>query len=233
MFFLLISTNVLAQYSIEGFDLDEGIRQWYDTRLGEEKSGILNGEYVQIQRQSRDSHQFFDKDQWLLNSITYRGQTYDSVYMRYDIERDLVLIRHPTNFRYHSQAIKLIQSDIASFELEGHHFRRYDEGILNFSSGFFDELYLGAELKLLAKRIKTTETNQTLNYVSEDKLILVNGNEHIRLKGKGSVLRAFKPDKQAIKAFIKDNNLDINPDNEYDYVTLIRFIDNLTASNQP
>lgn len=231
LFFLIVSTDISAQYALAKFDLEGDIRQWYDDNLGLDKSGILNGEYGDIQRQSRDSHQFFGRDQWLVNTITYRGERYDSIYLRYDIERDLVLIRHPTSYRYHAQPIKLIQDEIETFEVDGHQFRRYNHDILSYPPGFFDELYLGNKINLLCKRIKITETNQTLIYVSEDKLILEREGEYYRVKNKGSILRLFKPYKQEIKTFIQEQNLNINRENEYDFIALVRFCDHLITIN--
>ncbi|MEQ8581693.1 MAG: hypothetical protein RIC30_17895 [Marinoscillum sp.] len=231
---LLTNLPSTAQYLIEGLDLQKNIYAWHDQALGKDKTGILLGEYQEIQRQSRETSQFFDDSQWIPNRLKYRGEIYDGIYLSYDIETDLLLIRHPTNFNYHSQAIKLIQRDVEWFEYSGHTFRYIHEPVLHFGEGFFDEMYLGESLQMFAKRIKITETDRVITYVTADKFIIRYQDEYHRLRSKYSVIKLLKPYKKEIRQFIKANQIKAKPEYESDMIQLISFCDELlnASTNQ-
>ncbi len=226
---LLLLTNLpsTAQYSIDGLDLNQNIYAWHDEALGVDKTGILLGEYQEIQRQSRETSQFFDDSQWIANRLKYRGEIYEGIYLSYDIESDLLLIRHPTNYNYHSQAIKLIQQDVEWFEYSGHTFRYIHEPVLHFGEGFFDEMYMGKHLQLFAKRIKITETDRVISYVTADKFIIQYLGEYYRLRSKLTVMKLLKPYKKEIRQFIKTNEIKAKPEYESDMIQLISFCDQL------
>lgn len=228
LFFLFIQLKSNAQHSLEGLDLDGDVYQWYDNALGLEKSGVVLGAYQEINRQSRNSHQFFMGDLWLSNPIRYRGQVYDSIFLLYDIYDDILIIRYPEKLQYYSQPIKLLQDQVDWFKLAGHTFKYYPNGILQVSPGFFDQLYVGDHFDLIAKRIKQVQIeNTSVIYVSSDKYIIRCKDEYHRFRRKGSILKLFKGQKREIRQFIKQKGLSIKPGNDQDLVLLARFCDEL------
>lgn len=233
LLFIVLTTphQSFGQYALDGLDMGTEVAPWHDKALGLDKAGILLGEYQEIRRISRNTHQFFTEDQWHPNSIRYRGEVYDSIYMAYNLETDVLLIRHPTDYRYHSNAIKPIQQDIDWFRLEGHTFRRYDDAVLNQPDGFFDELYTGSKMDMLAKRVKVSHTETTIEFERSDKYFYRYGQQYYHLLRKGSVTRVLSPYKKEIRSFIKANNLKVNTKNERDLVELIRFCDQLTSKS--
>lgn len=225
--FLLLSPESPAQYALEGLDLDGEVYTWHDQALGKEQAGLVLGEYQQLQRQSRDTHQFFGTDVWTLSRIRYRGQTYDSAYLMYDLHDDLLVLKHPTQLQYHSQPIKLNQDQVEWFTLGGHTFRYYPEKVLSVAPGFFDELYVGEQFDLIVKRAKDSRAETSLIFVDNDVYIMRHQQAYHRFRRKGSVLRLFKGQKQEIRQFINKNGLRIHPENENDIILLARFCDQL------
>lgn len=231
--FLTVASS--AQYAIAEVDLEKDMSLWYDMSLGRQNTGILTGQYEKFERSSVTTHAFFQKDTWSNQKLKYRGQIYDSIFIMYDVYKDLLLIRHPTEFQYFSQPVKLIQPQISWFQLRGHLFRYYNHDILNYSPGFFDELYIGEAFDLIVKRIKTMNTNGTREVVfePEDAYIIRLKDQYSRLRRRGSLLRLFndqKMIKKEIKQFIKSNGLIVKPANEADLIQLARFCDEILTS---
>ena len=145
---------VNAQYSTSGLDLKSSVETWYDDVSDFENSGVIAGNYRPVSRVTKNSHQFYLTDNWAASTIQYRGQVYNNIFLLYDIYKDLLYMRHPTNYFYHGQAIELIQEEVKSFEFMGHHFEFVDEPILIFRPGFYDIIYKGDQFSLIAKRKK-------------------------------------------------------------------------------
>ncbi len=223
--FILAGNAIQAQYLLESEELLADASGWYDGQIGLDQSGLLNGQYVEIKRISRGTHQFFVSDEWHIGQLTYRGQHYDSVYMSYDIDQDLLLIRHPTSYIYHNQAIKPIQSQVSAFNLRGSHFEYFDEQIDKFRSGFFEVIASGENIKVIAKRHKKTLVERTIVFEQDDSYYFQLDGSYHPIKRKGSVLRVFSDQKAEIRSFIKDQDLQIAPGNDSDIVELMAFID--------
>lgn len=227
LLFLLLQYKLTAQYSLEGFELDGDVYTWHDRALGAQGTGILLGEHQQIKRISRNTHPFFSTDRWWPGKIRYRGEIYDSIYLMYDIHDDVLIFRHPTKLQYHSQAVKPNQEQVDWFELAGHTFKYYPGEMLQFPPGFFDQLYVGKEFDLVAKRAKGSRAETTIVYIPNDMYLVRVKDEYHRIKRKRSILRLFKGQKGEVRKFIRENELQIRPGNEQDLILLARFCDEL------
>ena len=222
---LLGSLSLKAQYKLESSQILADSRSWYDTKNGLNNSGILNGEYLEVKRISTASHQFFVSEEWYPGQIYYRGQLFDSLYMTYDIDQDVLLIRHPTSFIYHNQAIKLIQPQVKAFELRGSLFEYINESVGNKAPGFYEILSRGDNISLIAKRHKKTVIERTIEFEVDDFYYFNYEDTYHRIKRKGSILKVFKSKKSDIKSFISKRNLKISPGNDADIIELMSYID--------
>ena len=232
LFLLLIQClSVKAQYKLESSAFLADSKSWYDANLGLNNSGILNGEYLEVKRISTGSHQFFKSEEWYPGEIIYRGQLFDSIYMTYDVDRDVLLIRHPTSYIYHNQAIKPIQTQVRAFELRGSLFEYIQEPVGNNPPGFYEILKRGEEISLLVKRHKKTVIDRTIEFEVEDFYYFSYDSTYHRIKRKGSIIRVFKNYKSAIKSFISNRNLKIAPGNDTDIIELMSYIDQQMTDN--
>ncbi|WP_147302846.1 hypothetical protein [Marinoscillum furvescens] len=203
---------------------------WYDQQIGKELTGVLLGAYYPIQRVSNTTHQFFLTDQWKTGAFKYRGRQYDSVAMMYDIHEDVLVIRHPTSFQFHAQAIRPNQSQIEWFTIGNHFFRYTTDDILIYKEGFVEVLFSGDQIELIAKRVLQKETGTTIEYKAYDRYLLHVGDEYHRIRRKGSVLSLFKAHRKEIKDFIRQNKIRVHPDYELHLLELTRFLEDLLAT---
>ncbi len=215
-----------GQYSLEKFDIGAP-EAWYDNSLGKDQSGLLMGEYEEIERVSKDTHQFFGDGYWNSSRISFRGQDYDSAFILYDISKDLLLLRHPTILKFHNSAIRPIQEDINWFIIDEHFFKYYPKTITNKPAGFYDEMYNGETVNLLSKRLKVLKIEAEANYDEVDKFYLLANGEMQRIYRKRSFYQLFPEHKSAISKFIKQNSLTISLKNEASLISLSRFCDDL------
>lgn len=215
-------TGISAQYKLDARQLKLDPYAWLDQQNDQQNSGIVNGEYYEIKRISKHSHQFFGDDSWVLGEIIFRDQLFDSVYMTYDIHSDLLLIRHPTQYIYHNQPIKPVQEQISSFQILEHQFIRIDEQKLN---GFYDLLFSGQNLRLVVKRHKQTYVENSVEFEPDNRYYLHKDGNYLPLKRKSSILKIFPGNKKDIKTFINRNRLDIRPGNDSDYIRIIDYLD--------
>lgn len=222
---LLMASSIFtasAQYALDANALTKAPYSWYDQKIDLQNSGLVNGEYAEIRRISKSSHQFYQSDSWSVGTIFFRGQLFDSVYMTYDVNRDLLLIRHPTQYVFHNQAIKPIQQHISSFDIFGHHFVRMESGDLK---GFYDELYIGKHLKLIAKRHKKSVVERSVEYELDERLYFFYNGTYHQLKNKSSIIKVLSNYKKEIKGFVRNQNLLIKRGHDQDCIKLIEFLD--------
>lgn len=221
-----------ALVSTKALDLGGDVYAWYDRETGYSNTGLLVGEYLEIGRTSRGSHQFFGEDTWTKTRIRYRDQMFEEVFALYDVEQDILVIRHPTELVYHSQPIKLHQDQIEWFEMYGHTFRYYNREILLLPPGFLDVLHAGQELSFYAKRIKQSRAEQTIVYTSTDRYLIEMDGQFYRFKRLRSFLKLFKDQKKKIRSFVKQNGLKVKKDNDKDLKLLAQFCDDLLKERE-
>ncbi len=231
---LFISLTTIAQYKVSELDLDGDFENWYDQKIGKNNAGIISGKYVEIKRVSKSSHQFFESADWTPTTIKFRGQVYDSINLLYDIHSDMVCIQHPTNFALHNQAIELPKTQVESFQLHGHLFRFMENVPANRTPGFFDDLYQNELLGIVVKRVKSMELRQEVQFVENDFYFLKINQTYHRYWGKRTVFRLYKSYKPEIKKFIRNNNLELKPNqqNDADIVELAIFLTSLNTGNE-
>ena len=216
LLFFFSSFTVRSQYKLKSLDLDENVTAWYDQEIGKNNAGIISGQYIGIKRVAKESHQFFETSEWAPSSLEFRGQVYDSIYMLYDVQTDVLSIRHPTNLLMHNQPIKLPYDQISWFRLHNHLFKNLAANSENNFSGFYDQLFEDENLSMLVKRKKILLLRQTVEFEENDFYYLEYQGQARRYWGKTTLFRLFKPYKSDLKKYIRKNDLDIKPESKYD-----------------
>ena len=112
----------------------------YDTHL-RRNSMIYTGRSYYEGRSGTIGHPFFEDNYWENGSIVYDNSSYDSIYLKYDIYKDLILIENFNSSGY-SSPITLYSKKVSSFDLMGYHFIRLEEDTLsNIKAGFYNQMY--------------------------------------------------------------------------------------------
>jgi hypothetical protein len=200
----------------------------YKTTIGR-NSRIFTGSYYYDKNYlGIGGHPFFLNNYWNEGTVTYEGQQYDSISFRYDIYRDLLLIKYIDKNGYVAP-IQLQSSKVAEFRVMGHHFIRIKEDTLSgIKTGFLDLLYNGQIAKVLAKRRKEVSRtqigdNMVKGYFVNDKFYIKKDQNYYIVKGKKSLLEVLSDKKDEIKAFLKANKALFKDDHERRLVDTVEY----------
>lgn len=217
MFRLLVSVVVMsfafqvkltAQYSLDGLSISENTDQWFIDQLGVENSGIITGSFYQIQSKSVNSHPFFLDKNRIVGSLKFRGQVYQNINLSYQLEDDIILTNNPNELSRYNQSIRLNGDHVEWFEISNHLFRKYDPRLKNQSQGFYEVIYEGPSLKLLAKhQVRLAIVDQKNEYLDDDLFILVLADSDFLVRDRASWMRALKTYKKELKPFMVKNKV--------------------------
>jgi hypothetical protein len=125
---------------------------WFDAIVGTESTGLYNGvEYIELYRTSKDNHQFLDTSNFVAGSISYDGQTYYDVLMKYNVFEDQVLVKLQN--RVGETIMQTLKNKTHRFSLNGHNFLNITnpEANANDISGYHEVLTEDNNLTLLKK----------------------------------------------------------------------------------
>ena len=178
----------------------------YNNTIGKNSVIFTGVAYYDIRRGIK-GHPFFMNDLWEIGTIVYRDQKFDSIDIKYDILRDLLLVKN-IDKRGFIWPIQLNSLKVEEFNVLGHHFMNIEEDTLsNFKTGFYDVLFDGDKAKVLIKRRKEINESQGFGnlekeYVLNDIWYIKSGQEYYVVKGKNSILKVFADRKNEIKAFL-------------------------------
>ncbi|NQZ78047.1 MAG: hypothetical protein HRT61_18380 [Ekhidna sp.] len=206
IFIFTILTQVWGQVAISDLDLLKETREWYNREANKSGSYPFLGKYIDVARQTSSTHQFYRSKFWTPSRITFKGHTYDSLPILYDLDTDILLINYPVSAALNAPAV-LEQSQISSFELHDGTFRYHPKGILDSDPGFFEELFAGNNISLIVKRQKSLETTETVNYLQDDKYYILAFQEYKRFRNRSSFFSSFKKYKAQLKRRLKDKKI--------------------------
>ena len=241
IFFLLTViplSKVLAQ-SDSGYQISSTTNEalanavnLYETAIGR-NSRIFTGSYYYDKNYwGIGGDPFFVNNYWNVGTIIYEGQQYDSISIRYDIYRDLLLIKY-IDKNGHVAPIQLHKSKVEEFMIMGHHFIYTEEDTLSgIKTGFLDLLYNGDKAKVFAKRRKEVSRTQIANdivrgYFVNDKFYIKKDQNYYEVKGKKSLLEVLADKKNEIKAFLKENRALFKKDHERQLVESVEYYNSM------
>lgn len=181
-----------------------------------------------------DGHQFFESDTWEEGWIRYDGLLYSAMQMKYDVVNAAVLVQHELI----APAIKLETEKISSFAISGHNFIRMVKDSLHTevpNTGFYDLLYTGKKVDLLAARKKTLqdaiEDRKVIYWFEEaSRFYIRKEGVYYPVKNKKSVLKVFFDQKKALRKFIKKNKLKFRRQTEAAILNTVLYYDQLPPS---
>ena len=180
--------------------------------------------------QKKTGFPFFASDTLLEGNIYYDGTLYDSVFFRYDLVGDKVVLNdYLTNL-----PIELFFERIKYFSLNHHEFFSIPTTIaakLHTSRHFYDKLYAGnislwaLREKKLQKNINTDDQSEILKeynqyYLQKDSAFYLVDNET-------SLLMALQNKKENLKKFIRQNNIKFKKELEGSLVKVVQYYDQI------
>ncbi len=203
----------------------------YDNYFGKNLSLYTGKQYNDKYGQIGD-HQFFMDDYWEQGSIVYGGQFYDSIYLKFDIFNDVVLVEYFSD-KGLTMTLMLHSPMISSFTLQGHGFVRIEtDSAAPIKTGFYDQLFVGSNLSLYARRQKEivrTSGSNTLkdDFVQKDKYFLLKDGIYYPVNKRGSVVHVLEDHKKEVKHFMKSNRLYYRTEKDRDLTVVARYYESL------
>jgi hypothetical protein len=211
--------NVMGQYSVITLDLDDHVTLWYDSMIGQENIGLIEGTLYPFLNKSLHSHEYFIEKNWQPGRLTYKGQTFEAN-MLYNTFHDLLLIQNLTHISTKMEPLKLAQYLISDFEIGDKIFKRLEGIEAPERPGFYQVLFEAPEIKILVRRAKnkvigtTPEANSGVTYYPLASYFLITKRQQIKINNKSSFYKAYPRYKQEIKDFIGSNGLIIKPNQD-------------------
>jgi len=227
---LFAQTNTLTKSQKADSALAQAIKL-YDRTIGR-NSFLYTGKVYVDKYGNIEGHQFFNEDYWELGEIVYEGQHFDSVYLMYDIYNDQLLLEH-FNSSGSLAPIKLFNSKISSFKLQGHSFVKFEKDTISgLSDGFYDELFIGDQVEIHVMRKKEIYKSSGTNTVEEvfkerDKFYIKKDGVFYLIKSQRNISKALLDYKKEIKRFIRSNKLFYRQDKERTLVLVARYYEDL------
>ncbi len=176
---------------------------WYDHVIGRESSELMYHPIYLTALRGKDTHQYLDRRDWQTGSLEFSGQWYIDMPLLFDLERDLLVIKHPDPSRW--DGISLNMENVQQFSLAGHRFRKYS---LNGSPNFYDVLFEGEHIQLLAKRSKKARSQVGgVQLLQSVRYFLVKDNQLVPMDGIRVLGKLFPSERSIIQRIRKDQRI--------------------------
>ncbi len=207
---------------------------WYDQIVPIQNSNLINGPEYFIAFNARKSNPFFGSLEQFNSQLWYNQQLYNNVNLLYDIYTDKLILRQRDKKGLFVM-IELDQNKVESFTLYLHHFEKMKnpkspEG--HADNGYYDLLYAGKNLMLVAKRDKFQQTEgSNIEYKLDDSFYMIKDNHWALIKGLHDITKLINNEKE-IQAFIKSKKINVRKRNESDLKALADFCDTLAESSK-
>ncbi|GAA4276154.1 hypothetical protein [Aquimarina mytili] len=185
---------------------------WFDRMLGEEYTGLYNGkQYIDpdINKIFENKHSFFLSDKVLSGSITYNGQTYYNLGIKYNLETEQVIVTLKPGAV--TSVIQLIADKITSFYIEDYKFVRLDNTLNSKHpiSGFFQIITEHPHFILYKKNKKNRKERLEdiggskiyYEFTTKSQYILFMDKAYHEVNSKDDFISIFPETKQEIKSF--------------------------------
>jgi hypothetical protein len=223
LFFLTFFSNAQNQ-------LDDRVYKTYDAFVGLDNTGLYNGtEFTDLFLNTDGSYRYFNAFNYTKGSVTYNGQYYVNVLLKYDLLEDNLLTRSDDNLSIFN--VKLIPDFVNSFSIYNRNFVRLTDTNLNLSgNGYFEVAVLGNELQLYIKHTKKKKDralNSGIQYrFSEADFYLLKSDGKYSIVSSPKDMRKILPQKEEeIRAFYKSYKKLYKSNPNVFMANLVKYID--------
>jgi hypothetical protein len=185
------------------------LREFYKKEMKEDLRLYTGSQYLQFGGRVK-GYVFFESPDFLKGDIQYDNKLYTDVKMRYDLEKDEIIVdSYSENY-----PIKLIAERVGYFNLDNHLFMRFvpDSSTGNATRpGFFDKIYSAENISAFVKREKklempvNTEDNVPEYKQYDSYYILLNGKSY-KVENTSSVPGILNDKKSPVRKFIRSSH---------------------------
>lgn len=208
----------------------------YDLLVGRDNTGLYNGtEFTDLFLNTNGTYRYFNGFDYLKGSVTYNGQYYVQVSLKYDLLEDNLLIRSDGNLSIFN--IKLIPEFVDSFSIYNSNFVRLQDTNLGLSgNGYFEEVYLGKDLNLYKKytkrkKDKAKKEGVQFSFSEDNVLVLKNSEKYIIINSVNDVIKLLPNKEEQISQFYKNYKSLYKSNPEIFMTRLIKFLDGTAEEN--
>ena len=234
-YLLLISVLLITFSGLSQDYSQKTIYSWYDKQSGIENSILFRGiEYVEKDRMINEKHKFFKTQLFQNGSLTYDGQTFYGVPLKYNIFNDLLLV----NLQQGSKNLifQLIRNKVDSFTIDSHKFKYLNDSNLSEIEGFYEVINDEEEFKIYKKYLQNSrelrdENVAYIEFSMEDSIYIYQlGTDFYKLGNRNDLISKFPQLKKEIRNFYKQNKLILKDSPEVFMSNLAREMNILISS---
>jgi hypothetical protein len=198
---------------------------WFDQLVGVENSGVINGRQYRMELRGGSSNPFFGAGE-AKGIVLYNNQKY-YVPLLYDIFKDELIVKHLSTAGL-AWFVQLDKKLVQEFSMSGRLFRK-------FGSGFYEVIFEGEHLLVLAKRSRIGQTQKGIfNYIDDDRFFLVNAGKREPLRSLLGFERVLddKEEKKAFRAFVRERKIKVRKFRNEDLASVGKFLNELRNKKQ-
>lgn len=205
--YFLIFPSLLLYFS--GFSQNstkDEIYSWYDEQTGIENSTLFRGiEYVEVHRMINEKHKFFPSDEFQRGSLTYDGQSYHNVPLKFNIYDDLLVVNLQQEQR--NSFFQLFSEKINDFQINNHKFRYLNPEDNSNIHGFYEVISEEDDFKILKKHRRNMRDVRDKNvayteFITADPVyIFQHNNEFFDLNSRRDLFSEFPDYRNEIRGF--------------------------------
>lgn len=222
---LLLSINSFSQTNEK-----KEVSNYLDQTIGEEILNINNGKIHIDPYNLKNDHNYYLNKNFVKGSVFYDNQLYENILIKYDIYKDQLVKSFKNNNTF---GITLINEKTDYFLIENKKIVNIDNRYKyqKVITGFFEEKYLGKNISLYIKPIKTAkeiiiENNLYTEFKEYNNYQLLYNSKFTSVNTQKEILTIFPQLKKEIKDYYKKNKIP-EETNPYQFkADLIKFIDN-------
>ena len=205
---------------------------WFDKTIGRKNLDIVNGiPHTNPYRTIGGNHLYYI-DQYELGSLTYEGQSYYNVKLKYDIYRD-ILVLNPFG-ESENIGVNVITAKVESFSIKDKNFVNIDKKdptVPEFTLGYYEENKIAPDFIFYIKHHKDQQkvvTEGMLFYTfKENTSFYLNLKNKIHpIKNKNNIIKLFPEQKKQINGFYLMNR-ELRKSDENQFMrNLMKYINN-------
>lgn len=203
----------------------------FDEIIGLENQKLYNGlRYYNLYKVSDENHNFFSAPNFIKGDVTYDGDTFYNVDLKYDLFND-ELIFQPNGTKAFIN-VELIKDKVLKFNFSDHQFIKSKNIIGNndLVSGYIEIVYDTSNLKLYVKRKKTITERIRQNklvylFSNEPSFFLYYAGKLNEIKSTNSFKKIFPIFSKELKIEIKENKKSFDKNEEGFLLFLTKWLD--------
>lgn len=228
--------NIHTLYSQTKTDIT--IYNWFDKIVGKNNLDICNGVlYTNPYRTIDNNNLYYLNDKFENGSLTYNGQIYYNVSLKYDVYRDLLIVNQPGSSDL--LGISLNNERVNSFTILNNNFIRVVKEKYNhpdFSTGYYETTSFNEDFIFYIRHSKTIQKkirdDGAYYYFKDNSAFYLDYKNTLHtIAGKSDLVKLFPEQKKQINEFYLSNRSIRKSDLNQFMKNLMKYINN-SLSNQ-